>query len=85
MRLRELRVSAEMHAVLARLAGKNVRASDAVENAGNLDQNVAGVAVGLLQIARELGAKMADQARREAAGKCKRSRFRWRPVLRRCR
>jgi len=58
----------EVQAVFASLARKQVGASDAVEDVRNLDQDVAGVAVGLLEIVGELGAEMADPAGREAGG-----------------
>ena len=53
----------KLGAVLASGAGKKIGASDAVDDVGNFDQRVAGVGVGLAQIARELGAQMADEAR----------------------
>ncbi len=51
-----------MQAVLSRLAWKQVGTPHPVENIGNLYENIAGIAVGLLLVARELGAKMADPA-----------------------
>src|SRR5262249_44737988 len=57
-----------MHAMLARLAGKNVRATHSIENAGDFGQHVAGVAVRLLNIPRKLRAHVIDQAGSESAG-----------------
>jgi hypothetical protein len=61
--------------MLVGLAWKKIGTSDAVEDIGNLDQDVSGVAVGLLQIAGELGAEMADPARREARSQGERRGF----------
>lgn len=65
----------EVQAMLEGLAREKVGASHAVEDVGNLYQHVAGIAVGLLAIAGELGAEMADPARGESGGQRKRSGF----------
>ena len=54
--------------MLAGLAREKVGASHAVEDVGNLYQDVAGIAVGLLAVAGELGAEMADPARGKGGG-----------------
>jgi hypothetical protein len=65
----------EVQAMLAGLAREKVGASDAVEDVGDFDQNVAGVAVGLLEVAGELGAEVADPARGKAGGERERCGF----------
>ena len=65
----------EMQAMLAGLAGKHTGASDAVEDGGNFDEHVAGVAERLLLVAGELSAEMADPARGEARGERERGGF----------
>ena len=65
----------QMQAMLAGLAREKVGASHAVEDVGNLYQNIAGIAVGLLAVAGELGAEMADPARGESGGQRERSGF----------
>src|SRR5579862_1730700 len=57
-----------MQAVFAGLARQHVGAAQAIEDIGNFDQHIAGVARGLLLIARELDSKMADPSRGQAAG-----------------
>ena len=64
-----------MEAVLAGLAGKQIGASHGVKDGRNLYRHIACVGVGLLAVARELDAEMADPARREAAGKGERRGF----------
>src|SRR5208282_3564075 len=53
----------ELGAVFASGAGELVGAANAVDDVGDFDQGVGGVGVGLAQIAGELGAEMADEAR----------------------
>src|SRR5579863_8937940 len=48
--------------MLARLARKQVRPPYAIEDVGNFDQHIAGVAVRLLLIARELCPQVADHS-----------------------
>ena len=56
-------------------AGKKAGASYAVEDVGDFNQNVAGIAVGLLAVAGELGAEVADEPRGEAGGQGERGRL----------
>src|SRR5882724_206683 len=65
----------QMQAVLARLPRQQVGAPNAVHDGWNLDQHVAGVGVGLLPVARELGAEMADPTLRETGRQRKRRGF----------
>jgi hypothetical protein len=64
-----------MQAMLAGLAREEVGASYTVENVGDFDQHVAGIAVGLLAVAGELGAEVADPPRGKARGQGERSGF----------
>src|SRR5712692_7026656 len=65
-----------MQAVLAGLARENGRAAKAVNDARDPGKRGGSVGAGLLPIARELGAQMADQAKGKTAGQRHRSRFR---------
>src|SRR5260370_20320145 len=51
----------EMEAVLAGGARQDVGAADGVHDGGDLHQGVGGVGVGLVQVAGELSAQMADK------------------------
>jgi len=53
----------ELGAVFAGGARELIGASDAIDDVGNFDEGAVGVGVGLAQVAGELGAKMADEAR----------------------
>ena len=61
--------------MLVGLPRKKVGTSDAVEDVGNLNQDVGGIAVRLLQIAGKLAAEMADPARGEAGSQGQRCGF----------
>src|SRR5580700_3848475 len=58
----------QVQAMLASLAGQDVGTSEAVDGAANHSERIGGVAEGLLQIARELGAQVADQPPGKCAG-----------------
>ena len=58
----------EVQAMLAGLTGEKVGASHAVEYGRDFYQNIAGVGVGLLAVAGELGAEVADPARGKTGG-----------------
>ena len=65
----------QVQPVLARLARKDIGTSYSVEDRRNLHQHIASVGVGLLQVARELSAKVTEPALRDAGGQGKRRSF----------
>src|SRR5580700_808015 len=56
----------KLAAMFASGTRKLIGTSNAVDDVGNLDQRVGGIGIGLAQVARELGAEMADNPRGQA-------------------